>query len=227
MTLDTTGPDWRDGFLFVGDHLAIDFVNTRLLADGSMELLTDWPAVVRWLRAAGLIDDATSRRAAAEWAGSAAGRRTAERLREFREALRITLKRIEGGEKPSRAFLSDVNRMLREHPARIEIHPAGRTGFERRSLITLDTPEDAIAPLVDAAVSLVVDLDSSRIRQCEGCVAHFLDASKNGLRRWCSMRLCGNRAKVAAYALRLKERRDRSARPRRPSDRPGRVSEAR
>jgi predicted RNA-binding Zn ribbon-like protein len=37
-------------------------------------------------------------------------------------------------------------------------------------------------------------------------VLHFQDTSKKGTRRWCSMRLCGNRHKVAAYADRQRRR---------------------
>src|SRR6516164_5368126 len=45
-------------------------------------------------------------------------------------------------------------------------------------------------------------VDRTRVRKCGQCVLHFLDTSKKGTRRWCSMQLCGNRLKVAAYALR-------------------------
>ena len=40
------------------------------------------------------------------------------------------------------------------------------------------------------------------LRQCEGCSALFLDDSRGGRRRWCSMSRCGNRAKVAGYRSR-------------------------
>jgi len=50
--------------------------------------------------------------------------------------------------------------------------------------------------------SLLTDADRSRVHKCANCVGHFLDTSKKGTRRWCSMQLGGNRAKVAAYAAR-------------------------
>jgi hypothetical protein len=51
--------DWRAGFLFVGNQLALDFVNTKPLRDGSpRELLPDNDALLRWLSAAGLIEKA-------------------------------------------------------------------------------------------------------------------------------------------------------------------------
>jgi predicted RNA-binding Zn ribbon-like protein len=45
-------------------------------------------------------------------------------------------------------------------------------------------------------------VDRNRVRKCDQCVLHFHDISKKGTRRWCSMQLCGNRLKVAAYAAR-------------------------
>jgi len=48
--------EWIDGFLFVGNHLALDFLNTRpVLADGTKELLPDVDALVRWLVASNVL----------------------------------------------------------------------------------------------------------------------------------------------------------------------------
>ncbi|HWT81116.1 MAG TPA: CGNR zinc finger domain-containing protein, partial [Candidatus Methylomirabilis sp.] len=68
-------------------------------------------------------------------------------------------------------------------------------------------PEDLFAPIVDAAAEMLVNLHPGRLRRCESCILHFYDTSKNGTRRWCSMQICGNRSKVAAYAKRKRRRR--------------------
>jgi len=48
--------DWRDGFLFVGNQLSLDFLNTRPVIDGKqVELLPDSASLLRWLAAAGLL----------------------------------------------------------------------------------------------------------------------------------------------------------------------------
>src|SRR5262245_50112453 len=46
-----------------------------------------------------------------------------------------------------------------------------------------------------------------RLKRCEGsrCALLFVDTSRSGHRRWCSMERCGNRAKVAAHRRRTKE----------------------
>jgi predicted RNA-binding Zn ribbon-like protein len=49
---------------------------------------------------------------------------------------------------------------------------------------------------------------AGRLKRCEGqrCALLFVDTSRSGRRRWCSMERCGNRAKVAAHRRRRKER---------------------
>ena len=49
--------DWKDGFLFLGNELVLDFVNTRPVQDGkAMEMLTDFGAVLQWFQAADLLN---------------------------------------------------------------------------------------------------------------------------------------------------------------------------
>ncbi|MFF4367421.1 CGNR zinc finger domain-containing protein [Streptomyces sp. NPDC001594] len=49
---------------------------------------------------------------------------------------------------------------------------------------------------------------AGRIRKCasETCILHFHDTSRNGTRRWCSMAVCGNRAKASRHYARTRER---------------------
>ncbi len=65
--------------------------------------------------------------------------------------------------------------------------------------------------LARSAADLLTSPRLSRVRECpgeDGCGWLFLDTSKNGSRRWCSMQGCGSRAKARRYAGR---RRGRSA----------------
>ena len=61
------------------------------------------------------------------------------------------------------------------------------------------------APIIDGAADLLSETEPSRIRKCESCVVHFFDTSKKGSRRWCSMNICGNKLKVAAYQRRKRD----------------------
>lgn len=64
-----------------------------------------------------------------------------------------------------------------------------------------------LAPVLWSAADLLVGRQLARVRQCANpaCGWLFLDDSKSGNRRWCSMSACGNRAKAHRHYLRRKE----------------------
>lgn len=64
-----------------------------------------------------------------------------------------------------------------------------------------------LGPVTLSALTLLMERDLSRTRRCEGkeCGWLFFDATKNRSRRWCEMRVCGNRAKVAASRQRRRQ----------------------
>jgi len=198
----STAPDWRDGFLFVGNQLALDFLNTRLVQNGEpLELIPDFHAVIRWFRAAGLL---TSRQAGdieQQWDGSPRARNFEAAIRRFRESLRKEIVAWGRTAKPSRGALEELNRLMADHPMLTRVR-RGAHGTTAESWFKASEPEDVIAPLAHSAATLFATGDRSRVRKCGNCVVHFYDTSKNGTRRWCSMQLCGNRSKVAAYAAR-------------------------
>ena len=58
--------------------------------------------------------------------------------------------------------------------------------------------------ILSSMVDTLQNYSSDRIRQCEheACILHFVDTSKSGKRRWCSMELCGNRQKASEFYAR-------------------------
>lgn len=197
--------DWRNGFLFVGNQLALDFVNTRPVIEGQLtEMLPDGAAFARWLGAAGLVSNSESVRLARRWS-SPSFTAALEAVHELREKLRKIVFQIEAGETPAATLIKNLNSLLIRHPAVDQVVTVG-SGLERRRCFAPEVPEDAFAPLADAMADLVTQADPARIRKCPNCVLHFYDTSKKGTRQWCSMRICGNRAKVAAFAERQRAR---------------------
>ena len=191
--------DWRDGFLFVGNHLLLDFINTRpVMTDDAVEMLPDGSALARWLGAADLVSERESARLMRIWSVPefAAG---VQKLREFRERVRETVLKMEQGDHVSPGVLRNLNGLLVNYPD-VERVAQVEAGLERRRHFAPEIPEHAFAPLADAFADLLTATPISRIRKCNSCVLHFYDTSKKGTRVWCSMNLCGNRAKVAAYA---------------------------
>jgi predicted RNA-binding Zn ribbon-like protein len=192
----------KDGFLFLGNHLALDFLNTRPVRNGkTTELLPDFKVLLRWFQAAGLLSPLDLARFQKKWGNSVRARRTVKAVRELREKLRKQVVAWERGEVVQVSTVRQLNKLMAQYPMRNKLESErNRSTIER--WFELRQPEDLYAPLAYSAATLFAEADRRRIRKCAQCVGHFQDTSKKGTRRWCSMRLCGNRLKVAAYAAR-------------------------
>lgn len=193
---------WKDGFLFLGNQLALDFLNTRPVQNGeATELLPDFSALLRWFHAAGLLSSREATHIEREWGQSGEARRTLEEARVLREALRKEILAWEDGGSIHHSIVAELNRLMAEHPMRTRLKGNGDERLPEL-YFTVQKPEDLFAPLAQSAAMLFTGVDRRRVRKCGQCVLHFLDTSKKGTRQWCSMQLCGNRLKVAAYARR-------------------------
>src|SRR6266576_1361861 len=143
--------DWRDGFLFVGNHLALDFLNTRPVQNGEpMELLSDFSALLRWFQAAGLLNSREMVNLQRQSRESATARRTLDAMRQLREKLRKEILAWEGGAEVHRATMEELNRLMAAHPMLSKLQATGKAPsmelwFEQRQ------PEDLFAPLADSA----------------------------------------------------------------------------
>ena len=117
---------------------------------------------------------------------------------ELREAIHGCFAATAAGRTPD---LTALNAALAEAPPRRRVRPGG---WE------LEAPAASIsvllAPVLWSAADLLVGRQLSRVRSCANpaCGWLFLDDSKSGNRRWCSMSACGNRAKAHRHYLRQK-----------------------
>jgi predicted RNA-binding Zn ribbon-like protein len=197
--------DWKDGFLFVGNQLVLDFLNTRPVQNGEpSELLPDFNAILRWFQAADLLSPREVGNLLGQSGRSATAQSTMEAMRQLREKLRREILAWERSGSVQHSTLDELNKLMAEHPMRTRLRTNGKLcstelWFEPRE------PEDLFAPLAYSAATLFATVDRKRVRKCAQCVLHFHDTSKKGTRRWCSMQLCGNRLKVAAYAARRRQ----------------------
>jgi predicted RNA-binding Zn ribbon-like protein len=199
---------WNYGFLFLGNQLTLDLLNTRPVPAGEpIELLTDFAALLDWYRAGSLLSPRDAARLWRQWGKSDRAHQVVETVRELRERLRQEIVRWERGGNIRRTVMDALNSLMARHPMRMRLKTAGRS-CTTELWWQAHEPEDLLAPLVYHAAELFASVDRSRVRKCDHCVAHFCDTSKKGSRRWCSMQLCGNRLKVAAYAARQRSLRD-------------------
>ncbi|HET9410209.1 MAG TPA: ABATE domain-containing protein [Candidatus Sulfotelmatobacter sp.] len=198
----------RDGFFFLGNNLLLDFLNTRPILEGELtELLPDFAALVRWFHAANLLTPQERSRLQREWEPSDRAQKILRSLLEFRERFRKVVLGWERTGKMHHPAIRELNELLAMHPMRTRLKTGGRQ-LEIERYFEAREPEDLWAPLAHSAAMLFGTEDHKRVRKCDHCVGHFLDISKKGTRRWCSMKLCGNRHKVAAYAARQRLMKD-------------------
>lgn len=203
--------EWVDGFLFVGNQLALDFLNTRpILSEGPKELLVNADALVRWLIASGILTSQKAKSLARKWNGTPKAEAFLKDLLAFRERLRAAVLRQEAGSPASDAFAAEVSSLLEQHPSVYALRRKGEK-LHREIIFEPQVPDDVWAPIAMVVAELLCDVPAARMRKCESCIVHYHDTSKKGSRRWCSMNICGNKVKVAAYQRRNRtaEERDR------------------
>jgi predicted RNA-binding Zn ribbon-like protein len=138
----------------------------------------------RWLQLTGLAD------------GAECTDRELLEAQRLREAIYRLIDAARAGRLPAPADLDRVNRWARRPAPSPQLDATLR--LERRG--TGPCPA-ALAGVARAAVELVAGPDLHRIRNCAdpGCSLMFIDRSRPGRRKWCSMQRCGNRAKTARY----------------------------
>ena len=126
--------------------------------------------------------------------------------RELREAIyRLARARIAGKSYAARDRRL-VNRWAALPGPTLQLGTDGRATFQTPQIRGHDVRAQLAAIALDA-VQLLGGEAAERIRGCEGdgCALLFVDSSRSGDRRWCSMAACGNRAKVAEFRRRRRE----------------------
>lgn len=118
-----------------------------------------------------------------------------------RETIHRCFAATAAGREPDAADLSAFNAVLAEAPPRTLVRPGGWEVAAPEPSVTL-----LLAPVLWSAADLLVGRQLPRVRQCANpaCGWLFLDDSKSGNRRWCSMSACGNRAKAHRHYQRQK-----------------------
>lgn len=196
--------------IFVGDAPGLDFLNSIATPiDTPVDWIDDGEGLLDWLGQAHLAPaDALDgiRRQALPGELDA----VADQARSLREWFRGFVRRHKGRPLGAEALdeLEPLNRLLeRDDAFRRIIRPAGGTGpLELRMARRWRTPEALLLPIGEALAQLVCTEDFTQVKACEGpsCTLLFADHTRGHARRWCSMALCGNRAKQAAHRHRLK-----------------------
>ena len=199
-----------------GDHLALDFVNTRAEPGGQVtEWLPDGARLFAWLVQAAVLDPAAAC-AMRQSSTTAAWDAAADEARALRGWFRGFLEQHAGSPLGSLdvSELQPLNDLLGRDKVHYGITATGAARpFALRAERCWTSPAQALQPIGTAMADLVCHTDLSLVHRCEGpgCTLMFLDTTKNHHRRFCSPAVCGNRAKQAAHRARARPKQDSGA----------------
>jgi predicted RNA-binding Zn ribbon-like protein len=203
--------DTHSPALFLADALGLDFLNSVATApDGLVDWIGDGESLLRWLEQAGLVPpDAAATVHMQALPGELDG--VAGQARALREWFRSFVDQHRGRPLTASAVaeLEPLNRMLERDAGFWRIvprHGEGQGGLAFQSLRRWLSPEALLLPIAETMARFVCTADFAAVKACEGpaCTLLFADHTRGHRRRWCSMALCGNRAKQAAHRHRLK-----------------------
>lgn len=184
------------GAPMLGDHLAMDLLNTEARNDGAaVEFWNSGDDVLAWLRRHGIVP--------------AAGAGTADRAALLAQALalrklarRLIVQRKE--EKGEAGDLDGLNAYLHAHLSAPQLVRGGDGALALIRTARGEPVAALLGPVAEAVAQLLAEGDFALVRQCEhpDCILWFYDRTKAHKRRWCSMALCGNRYKAAQFRKR-------------------------
>lgn len=201
-----------DTFVFVGERLWLDFVNSddaaRNRKGTRLDALDAFETFVQWLSAARILDaeraSAMLKRAQQQPTGASAALHEARRIR---NVLRALAER--GGapaERATQVAIGEINRILGRSAGTRRVEPRSDGGFTRNFVTVGDVFAGLLIPIIESAADALVTGELSRVRRCADsrCSRVYYDGSRNGKRRWCEMATCGNRAKAARHRRKVK-----------------------
>ena len=209
LTPDRSSLD--EPFVFVGERLWLDFVNSddaaRRQHGSQSDALGGFEDFTRWLSEARVLDadraGALLRRAQQQPTGASGALHEARRLRSMLRALAER----QGGDPElatqvaTQVAIGEINRVLGRSAGTRRVEPHTDGGFVRNFVTVGDVFAGLLVPVIESAADSLVNGELARVHVCADprCGRVFFDASRNGKRRWCEMATCGNRAKAARH----------------------------
>jgi predicted RNA-binding Zn ribbon-like protein len=198
--------------LLIGGRLSVSFANAPGRPGNVAAQALTWEELVSFLEAAQII---SADRARELLVLTETEPQAADGLLRRAESLREALRRIFGAmvrkERVQDEWVRPVNAILQITEGHDELVPDGN-GWRIEFIAREGGLEWLLAAIARSGAELLTEGEASRIRKCANpaCGLYFYDASRTHKRRWCSMALCGNRSKVAAFAKRRRGKRQDS-----------------
>ena len=200
--------------IFIADSLGLDFLNSVATpVDTAIDWIEDGDGLLNWLAQAALVprealDSVKARAMPGELD------KVADQARALREWFRGFVRGHRGRPLARKALreLEPLNRLLERDETFKQLVPLRHEDGHHVELQTMRrwrAPKSLLLPIGEAMAKFVCEEDFEHVKACEGasCTLMFADHTPRKARRWCSMAICGNRAKQAAHRERPKKKR--------------------
>lgn len=170
----------------LSDHPVLEFLNTTPMVGGKLQDLLQTDA------------DVLGTLALIGWPTKFEGIGLLTAARDLREEIRHLVESRKAG---IPLDLAQLNKFLADARSHLKLNQNKNGSLNVNRIWEHRTPQQALAPVAEAAADLLATGDFELVRRCESesCVLWFYDRTKSHQRRWCSMASCGNRHKVAAF----------------------------
>jgi predicted RNA-binding Zn ribbon-like protein len=205
--------------IFIAGPLGLDFLNS--LARPTVEVL-DWLGngsdFLSWMKQARLLSVDEIAVVKSSMSPKELDR-VAAKARELRDWLRVFVMEHMGRPLKAQALtqLGPLNDLLVSDeiflslvpgPAPLAKQTSENTIFHLRARRRWRKPDSLLAPIAEEIAKFISSADFRYVKACQGdyCILFFLDQTRRHGRRWCSMAVCGNRAKQQAHLARLHKR---------------------
>ena len=191
---------------FIADSVALDFLNSVAVPKADeYDWLESGEDVLDWLVQSGLVKEEQVKALRNPKVRSSLDA-VSKKIRAFREEFRFfVISTSEAGQvQDDHPFINKLNRLMSEGEQKMRLSSAAGGGYALKVVYEINKAGDLLPRLAAACAELIAEANFAYIRKCEGpgCTLYFRDVSKNHKRRWCSMEVCGNRAKAAAFRRR-------------------------
>lgn len=197
--------------LFVADSPGLDFLNSITTSrTPPLDRVSDGEGLLAWLELAHLVPLGVLREMREKTMPGELDR-VAAQARDLREWFRAFVYAHKGRPLKAAAVeeLTPLNRLLERDEAyeAVTSKTGGEHGLQLEAKRRWKSPESLLLPIGEALARLVAEENFADVKACEGpaCTKLFADHTRGKNRRWCSMDVCGNRAKQTAHRRRARK----------------------
>ena len=181
----------------LGGRLSVDFVNAT---PSNAEL--SWERLIHFLESTSIVSDVRGGQLLVlPQSDPQAAEALLLKARRLGSALRKVFGAVLRKQRIAGEWIEPVNEILRITEGHDEL--VGQAGVWKIEFIAREGGLDwLLAAVARSGAEIVAEGARARLRLCANphCGLLFYDNSRTRRRRWCSMAVCGNRSKVAAFA---------------------------